>query len=240
MPSYYAPQLQADSKILYLEGEEHHHLHRVKRKQAGETILLNSGTGIMAEALILTCDKQNCKLQIQSAITHGMSQARFAIAFALLKGHHDELAVEKCTELGAAEFFPFTSDYSVRNPGKNTISRFQKICLSAIKQCDNPYLPVVHEQQDLASTIERILARAYLPVLCSEREKNLWMKDLDISRNVCFIIGPEGGFSEAEFELMQGLTGISLSPLISRAETAAITAAAQFVGIQADRGQNSL
>lgn len=240
MPSYYCPQLAEYSESLILEGEEYHHLSRVKRKQIGDIIVLNSAQGILAEAKIIALEKNRAVLEVLSTEAQEAQEPHYALAFALLKNHHDELVIEKCTELGAREFFPLSTQYSVRNEGKNTIARFRKIALSAIKQCDNPYLPIVHETLALAPALSAIMAAGYTPVLCSEKEDQTMLRDLAARQNLCFVIGPEGGFSEAEFVTMQKLQGIRLSPLICRAETAAIAVSAQFVGLNFGLQKNYL
>ncbi len=228
MPSYYCPDLDASTKELILEGEEFHHLSRVKRIKVGQSIKINNGQGMIAETQLDAMSKNEAVLVVKDYISVVMPRPRLAIAFALLKNHHDELLVEKCTELGAADFFPLVTDFTIKEEGKNTLSRLKKISMAAIKQCDNPWLPQVHKVMPVPEALGKIRADGYLPVLCSEREVKQRMKDLQPGLDICFIIGPEGGFSDREFELLGDLKQISLSALISRAETAAIAAAAQF------------
>lgn len=228
MPSYYLPELGAETEYIKLDGEEYHHLKRVRRQLAGERVLLNNGQGILAEAELLRLGDKAAELKILDIVEYPDFKPRLALAFALLKNHHDELIIEKCTELGAIDFYPFTCRYSVRSEGKNTLSRFRKIALSAIKQCDNPYLPMVHEVQPLDKMLEYVKAEGYLPVICSELKDGVFLDLLKDERDLCFIIGPEGGFHSEEFERMAGLKRLSLSALTLRAETAAIAVAAQF------------
>jgi 16S rRNA (uracil1498-N3)-methyltransferase len=231
MPSYYCPELSTDSKIVTLQGDEFHHLSRVRRTNIGDLIRLNSGKGYLAEARVVFIGKQSADLEIIQTITPYSFLPHYAIAFALLKNHHDELAIEKCTELGARDFFPFTSKYSVRNEGKHTIARFARIALAAIKQCDNPFLPQVHSVLPLEATVALIREKGYMPVLCSEVERITMLKDIHNTVPPCFIIGPEGGFSEAELIALQDIHSIKLLPLICRAETAAIAVSAQYAGL---------
>lgn len=230
MPSYYCPELSTDSSIITLQGDEFHHLSRVRRSKVGELIRLNSGKGYLAEAKIISIGKISSELEIIQTSTPDPSLPHYAIAFALLKNHHDELAVEKCTELGTREFFPFTSEYSVRNEGKHTVSRFARIALAAIKQCDNPYLPQVHPILPLEAAVAKIREKGYLPVFCSEVERVTMLKDINSTVPPCFIIGPEGGFSETDLIALQDVKSIKLLSLICRAETAAIAVSAQFAG----------
>lgn len=227
MPSYYFPQLKKDASIAVLDAEEHHHLSRVKRAHIGQKILLNSGDGLIAEAEIEAIDKAQSRLKIIEIKSYAMPKPAFAIAFSLLKNQHDEMIVEKCTELGAKAFYPIICENTVRTVGKNTILRFEKVALAAIKQCDNPYLPKIHQPQKLSEAMGEI-KRSYLPVIAYEKEEGMWLKDLQVVDDICFFVGPEGGYDAKELSLFQEYPKICLSQNILRAETAAIAAAAQF------------
>lgn len=237
MPSLYYPELndayrRSEGKLQII-AEEYHHLVRVRHARVGEVVKLNSGAGVMAQARITEIKKQHAILEVLDYQEQPPFIAPYAIAFALLKNRHDELLVEKCTELGVGEFFPFSTEFSVRKAGSGTMDRFRKIALAAIKQCDNPYLPKVHEPLNLESAIEEMSQLGYHPVLCSERRPDAWLASLRMASDAkpCFIIGPEGGFSASEFALLEGMgvAEISLGTLVTRAETAGIVAAAQWL-----------
>lgn len=228
MPSLYYPQLDLDTDSFELAGDEYHHLSRVKRIKPGQLLQINSGRGFFAEAEVLAITAQSAEMLVKQTKYHEQPKPRFALAFALLKNHHDELAVEKCSELGATDFFPLITDYTVRTEGKNTIERFRKIALAAIKQCDNPWLPQVHPASKIDRALANIEQAGYRAVLCSERERGQSLADLPSDADLCFLIGPEGGFSEAEFQLLNFLPQICISQQITRAETAAIAVSAQF------------
>jgi 16S rRNA (uracil1498-N3)-methyltransferase len=240
LPSFYSPELTQFSDQVTLCDEEFHHLAHVMRCKTGDQIKLNSGKGLLAYGEVLRLDKKQAIIRIKSIIPSrcnpdGLNgspaiSTRFAIAFGLLKNKHDHLLVEKITELGVTDIFPLTTRYSVRNPSENTLTKFQQAALAAIKQCDNPFLPVVHPIQALSSALQHISSVGYKIVIASEQKPELWIADLAPEAAYCFVIGPEGGFSPEEFLLFQEMQAleVSLSPLILRAETAAITAAAQF------------
>lgn len=228
MPSYYLPSLKPEiGSIQQLGGQEHHHLAIVGRARIGDRLVLNNGIGILAEAEIIKIEKQCSSVRIVSLLEKRFVP-RYAVAFSLLKNQNDELAVEKCTELGASEFFPFISRYSVRKPSSSTISRFEKIALAAIKQCDNPCLPLINPVLSLKDTLSLIISKGFVPVLCSEKRPEQWL-DQGVEGEPCFIIGPEGGWSEEEYELFKDYRQISISNLITRAETAAIAVASQYL-----------
>lgn len=237
MPSLYFPGLNTAQRngetTLQVCAEEFHHLVRVRHARVGEMVTLNSGAGITAQARITEIKKQHAILEVLDYQDQPPFILPYAIAFALLKNRHDELLVEKCTELGVSELFPLSTEFSVRRAGSGTMDRFRKIALAAIKQCDNPYLPMVHDPLDLEQALGNLAQCGYYPVLCSERRPDRWLTSIGIKVDArpCFIIGPEGGFSSAEFDLFEkkGIPEIALGSLVTRAETAGIVAAAQWL-----------
>ncbi|OQC06545.1 MAG: Ribosomal RNA small subunit methyltransferase E [Candidatus Cloacimonetes bacterium ADurb.Bin089] len=233
MPSIYAPDLSEDKNIITVKGEEFHHLINVKRIKSRETVKLNSGAGLIAEGKLTEVTKDYAVIEITKREKFPFPERPFAIAFALLKNRNDELVIEKCTELGVTAFYPLLTDYSVRAPSKNTVSRFERLALSAIKQCDNPWLPRISEPLPLKEAVKKLSAEDWKPVLCSEQRPAQRISDLPNNLKPCFIIGPEGGFREEEFSFFadQDIPSISLCNLITRAETAAIAAAAQFAAL---------
>jgi len=233
MPSVFFPDLKSNDKLLALSGEEFHHLVRVSRTRVNDVIRLNSGDGSLAEAKVIEIGKREAILELISIRKQIEFPAPFAIAFALLKNRHDEFLVEKCTELGVERFFPLVSEFTIRKSGAEGIRRLERVALAAIKQCDNPILPRLELPQTPAMAIKRAGEMGYRPILCSELLPGQWLSDMDLSPSSkpCFFIGPEGGWSEKELSLFQveGLPQVSIAYLITRAETAAITIASQWL-----------
>ncbi len=232
MPSYYVPELKSSTTQISLTGDEFHHLTRVTRHKTGDEVQVNSGSGILARAVITNITKHAVEFCIRETMSYQEPVPKFAIAFSLLKAKHDELVVEKCTELGVSTMFPLQTEFSVRHSSNNTLERFRRIALSAIKQCDNPWLPQISVVHSLQKAISQIIAAGYTPIMCSERKPDQWLHHVlhDTDKNPCFLVGPEGGWSESEYELCQeqNIPEISISNQILRAETAAITIAAQW------------
>ncbi len=230
MPSFYCPELTEYLKQTILTGDEFHHLTHVLRHKQGDTVKLNSGKGNIARGTIVSIDKKQAVIDINEIQFTKPNSIPFAIAFSLLRNKNDEWLVEKVTELGVKDLFPITTQFSVRNPSINTLSRFRNAALSAIKQCDNPYLPRISEVLALKKAILYIKEKGYTPVVASENVPDMWLDNLKSNVSYCVIIGPEGGFSPDEFIFLKnlGVEEITLSNLILRAETAAIAVAAQM------------
>jgi 16S rRNA (uracil1498-N3)-methyltransferase len=229
MPYFFCPTLDTAHKTVTLTAEELHHLVHVLRHKPGDEIYLNSGNGLLARGIIDSIGKSSATVSVTECSFSEHSAVPFAIAFSLLRNRNDELLVEKATELGVKDLFPFVSINSVRNPSHNTINRFRNSTLSAIKQCGNPYLPIIHDIVALEKLFPLVEQKGYTLVAASEGRPDIWIDNLEKGIPYCFLIGPEGGFSPDEFQSMKqsGILEVSLSGLILRAETAAITAAAQ-------------
>ncbi len=231
MPCFYTPNLKKDDKKISIIGEEHHHLKNVMRKNIGDEILLTNGKGILADAKIIEFSKKEVLVEVLTVKEETISEPKIAVAFAHLKNKHDHLIIEKLTELGVKEFFPIITERTVRNPSKNTEEKFQKVAISAIKQCDNAFLPEIHKTQDLKELFSSI--PDYQPIVALEIGKHQTISQIaeEFHKQFCLIIGPEGGFSPNEIELFKQkeIPTFSLGNHILRAETAAIASVSQHL-----------
>ncbi|MBN2830303.1 MAG: 16S rRNA (uracil(1498)-N(3))-methyltransferase [Candidatus Cloacimonetes bacterium] len=233
MPSFYEPNLKPECKQLTITGSEYNHIVNVFRKRIGDLIKLNSGNGLLAEGKISSISKGSLTVDIETIRYFEMSEPQLAVAFALLRNKNDEFIVEKLTELGIKELFPFISENTVRKPGNNTISRFQDTAIAAIKQCDNPFMPIIHETTDLKKTLNFVREQGFQPIIASELEDEPLLAEIVSVYNkpLCIFIGPEGGFSPIEFRHFKDTNTLTykLCNRVLRAETAAITSVAQLV-----------
>lgn len=233
MPSFYTPDLTEKTQNLIITDEEFHHIFHVFRRKAGDEVLLTNGSGILAEARIAEIQKKQLSADILKIREKEKSNPEVAVAFPLLKNKHDAFIVEKLTELGIKEFYPIITDRTVRQPSKNTVEKFEKVVIAAMKQCDNAYLPKIHKVKKLNELLETI--KYYQPIAALEIGKhktlNTILNDYP-EKPICFIIGPEGGFSKDEITLFQkkAVPTFTLGNHILRAETAAIAVASQIVG----------
>ncbi len=233
MPCFYTPDLRKNTKNLIINDEEFHHISHVFRRKVGDEILLTNGTGILAEARIVEIMKNQLSAEIFKIHKKKKSAPEIAAAFPLLKNKHDALIIEKLTELGIKEFFPVITRHSVRQPSRNTVEKFEKVAIAAMKQCDNGFLPKIHEVQKLDQLLEIIENYQFIVALEIGKHKTLKViLDELAGKPICFLIGPEGGFSDDEIKLFKEreIPAFTLGNHILRAETAAISVASQIIG----------
>lgn len=147
-----------------------------------------------------------------------------ALAICIIKPDNMKLVIEKGTELGVTDFYLIRSEYT------NAICNEEKlkaIAILASEQSERLDIPIIHSENSLKNFIDA-LPPHFKWFSAIER-----MKDpaelSDMKQETGFIIGPEGGFSENEKELLKAkTTQILLSKNILRSETAAIVCLAAY------------
>jgi 16S rRNA (uracil1498-N3)-methyltransferase len=154
----------------------------------------------------------------------------------MLKAARYEIALEKCTELGVAEFVPLLSLRSVaatEEAGASKQKRWARIVAEAMEQCGGTYLPTLTAPQTLEQALAA-LPRGGISLIAWEEERvaSLYsaLQGLLAGRSpreipeIRVFIGPEGGFSAEEIALARRFdtTPVTLGRRILRAETAAI------------------
>ena len=233
MPCFYAPDMKIDDNVVAIAGPEHHHITHVFRRKEGDGVMLSNGKGLLVEGVISTVGKKTLSINIGKARVMQQSFPQIAIAFPLLKNKHDNMIIEKLTELGVKDFFPIVTERTVRKPSKNTVEKFIKVAIAAMKQCDNAFLPQIHNVKTLSELINEI--EEFTPAVALEIGKHKTL--VDVVKNteqkpICIIIGPEGGFDKGEIEYLQkeDINTFTLGNHILRAETAAISSVSQLVG----------
>ncbi|MBW6516478.1 MAG: 16S rRNA (uracil(1498)-N(3))-methyltransferase [Candidatus Cloacimonetes bacterium] len=234
MPCFYTPQLVLGMKNLTIEGEEYHHIVNVFRKKQEDQILLTNGRGLLTTALIDTIEKKSLLVKTISSQQKEKSKPTIAVGFSLLRNKNDHFVIEKLTELGVSEFYPFMSQYSGRTASENTREKFNKTAIAAIKQCDNPFLPIIKEVEGLEKTIELLLSDGCMVLAAQERETSNILNDCfndSFPEKIALIFGPEGGFSDEELELFKAMNvnSFTICSHILRAETAAIAGVSQLL-----------
>jgi len=240
MPSFYFPEVENGKSEFIVSGEEFHHIIQVLRKREGDNVLITSGMGTIAEAIITGVTRRELTISITSRTSFNRTKPHIALGFALLKNKHDHLVIEKCTELGCRTFYPIMTERTIRKGNENLANKFMKVAKAAIKQCDNAWLPEIENCNELSETIAQMRNDGYLPVAAMESDASKHLINLlneNPKQAIGIIIGPEGGFSDAECKLFENeqVPMITLGNHVLRAETAAISAISIIAGINCNR-----
>jgi len=214
-----------------LRGEEARHLVRVLRVRKGAPVEIFDGRGRRWTGAVLEIGSGSVRVGDLRQLPANEPAVEIELIQGLPKGDRWEWVVEKGTELGVARFRPVYSEHSVarlpeaRETDRRT--RWGKIALAAAKQCERARVPAVEPIRGLADT----LATLGPPVsgegrlALTERTPGARPGCPDSRPSlVRLAVGPEGGWSSADRELLAaaGFAPQSLGPRILRTDTAGL------------------
>jgi 16S rRNA (uracil1498-N3)-methyltransferase len=222
MHSFYIPDIETNTRELFLNEEESKHACRVLRLQNQDEIQILDGKGHTFDATIIENNPKKCKINIDSYSLEEKSEHEIHIALAPTKNmDRIEWFFEKSTELGITEISLFFSKNSERKQVKT--ERLEKILVSAMKQSQRTYLPKLNIFNSLVEFLEKNPAGA-IAHCYDETKSNL--KSCFKTNNFPILIGPEGDFTLDEVKKAQEYqyTTIDLGKNRLRTETAALYA----------------
>lgn len=203
-----------------LKEETIHHLKNVIRIEDGEVFQVVFSDGIFSFAFY--DDKLKKIGEVEES---NESKVRLSLFFGVLKNNKSEDVLRHATEIGVSDFYPVLMDRTISDISKKKDKkkeRYQKIVESAAKQSKRDIIPIVH---DIIKTDDILKFKGDL-VLCYEDEDKTQLGEIihELSDNIGLVIGPEGGISDRELEILKDAKKVGLGRRILRAETAAITA----------------
>jgi 16S rRNA (uracil1498-N3)-methyltransferase len=213
-----------------LDGDDGHHLQRVRRLRVGETVTAADGTGRYRCYGVADVAPGILTLTARGEVGHEARRVPgLSVAFALTKGDRPELVVQKLTELGVDRILVVAAARSVvRWDDSRTavaMDRLVRVAREAAAQCRRARLPVVEGLVPLAEVAAEdglvVADRGGVPAgeLAAPTGAG-WL----------VLVGPEGGFTDEERALVAGAPVLTVGPHVLRAETAALAVAAALAG----------
>ena len=204
------------------EAREAEHLFKVFRARPGEAVELLDGRGSRARGTVMA----QKMIKIESVETVEVPQEKLHLCCALPRRQKLDSLLKQAAELGAWTIRPMRCERSVAEG--NPRERWEILLQEACKQSGNPFLPEIHLENSLKDTLEALKAEQIDIYFGSVKVVDHAARNMPREREKAILIGPEGGFSEAELELILSYGGIplNLGPHILRLETAAVAALA--------------
>lgn len=238
---YYPDDLFTSHNVVLNQGQIHY-LRHVLRVEIGHPVILFNERDGEWSGVITELSKSNLHVTIGDQIRPAVNPPELSLLFAPIK--HDPLTflIEKATELGVKHFYPVTTERC--NISRVNKERLKSNVIEAAQQCERFDIPTIYPLMRLSEVLASWNVQVPLFV-CQERGSPLSItqsiQNLPFRAAVGFLIGPEGGFSPAEFSYLQSFSFvqfISLGPRILRAETAALVAIACYQAIVGDWGKD--
>jgi 16S rRNA (uracil1498-N3)-methyltransferase len=216
-----------------LDAAQANYLGNVMRLGFGDELLVFDGRSGEWLARIAEAGKKRMSLTVERRTREPEAVPDVWLAFAPVKRTQTDWLVEKATELGAARLIPVITRRTIAERVK--LERLGAIAIEAAEQCGRTRLPEIAEPVSLKQLLD-------------ERDpgRRLYFADETggqppatafTSGPAVVLVGPEGGFTDEEREIIRAAPNavpVSLGPRILRAETAALAALAAFMAIAGD------
>jgi 16S rRNA (uracil1498-N3)-methyltransferase len=211
---------------LELSTSNHRHAIQVLRLKIDQSLILFNGDSGEYHAKLVYSDKRNSRVLIESFDPiNRESPLSTTLALATIKPDKMDFAIQKAVELGISIIQPIYTKRSVIKIKANRLDKkmqhWQGVIISACEQSGRTKLPELREPLDFDKFLDSASETTCIAMLPGNYPK---INELGSRKSLSLLIGPEGGFTEDEEELMlqKGIAPISFGSRILRAETAVI------------------
>lgn len=210
------------------------YLTKVMRQKIGDKIAIFNGQGPEFAAIITQIDKKSLTLNIKEEICPFKKLNNITLAFAPVKNAKNELIASKSCELGIKNFQPIITKHSIVD--KINYEKFNLYIKEACEQCERNDIAQIYPIKTLNDFLKEENFKNKIVIFCDESKKgqkiSQILKELNekedlTKKEIVILTGPEGGFSQEEFQKLYQFDNIysaSLGKQILRADTAIICA----------------
>lgn len=208
------------------------HLIRVLRLGDGDTIRVFNGDGHEYAAQLCNVGKKRASASITAILkTDQQLPLTLQLGQVISKGDRMDFTIQKATELGVSDITPLWSERcEVKLKGERLekkLEHWRRVAISACEQSGRNVIPTIHTPQHFSDWCQQCHAELKL-TLHPHKQKPL--HEYQPPKSLALLVGPEGGFSEAEVaqSLALNFNGLTLGPRVLRTETAALAALSVF------------
>ncbi len=234
--------VNADRKTedhITITGNDARHLSKVVRLRIGEKLRVSTSEGESFLCETESIDEDRVTVRVLEAVAETELPNKIYLFQAIPKGSRFETVIEKTVELGVFEIIPVAMKHCVvkwdDKKSEAKVRRLQAIAESAAKQSKRSRIPEVKSVMSYREALS--YAKSVADVMLFPYENKDGMEATEAALNkvtpgnsVSIFIGPEGGFSDEEYDLAkESMDVISLGERILRTDTAAIVAVAMVM-----------
>jgi 16S rRNA (uracil1498-N3)-methyltransferase len=229
MPRFFA-EFDGQGRAV-VTGRDAHHITGPLRRGVGDELAIRVGERGFAGKIAAVSPKAVTLEILSEQELHDRGQARVHLGVSLIDLKEMDLLIRSVTELGVSEIHPLVAERSnIRDIRGTRADRWRGIVLEAVKQCERKSIPPIHEPLPLKDLLENA-APSWGSRLVALASAGLPLSGIR-AQEAGILIGPEGGFSPGETELIlsAGFTPVHMGRTVLRAVTAAAAAMAILAG----------
>ena len=227
-----------NSNLIEVSGDEAHHAIKVLRINIGEEILISDGAGNWVRASVENIEKKSFAAKVLERGFQQEKSPRLIVVQGLPKSDRVKDAIEILVESGVDLIIPWQADRSISKWQKDSLDKWQSAAVAATKQSRRFRKPEIIDGLSLSQLLEIESENSAILVMHESATTKLSQvvtsKFADMSE-IIIVIGPEGGISESELELLQSVGAhiVGLGPEVFRsahAGGAALSAVSALIG----------
>lgn len=227
---------------LLLTGDAARHVGGALRVRPGEELVAVTEDSVEHTCRVIRAGPKEVVAEVLDSVpSHTEPQRHLRVCQALLKGDQFERILEYGTELGVSSFQPLLTDRVIARPSRERLAqrgeRWNQVCRQGAELAHRGRLPQVLDPASVGSAATQATAHGLAAYLLYEGRDLPGLGEV-ITREggCCLLVGPEGGWSEAEVMLARqsGAQPVSLGPRIMRPLPAVLAA----VAIALDRSRD--
>jgi 16S rRNA (uracil1498-N3)-methyltransferase len=231
----------SENTEIELTGDPAHYIGRVLRLGPHDQLTLFDGRGGEYPATILSVGRNNVRVSVDSHVDRNVeSSLAIHLLQGISRGDRMDFVVQKVTELGVQRITPVITEYSVvklePKRAEKRLHHWRGISASACEQSGRNALPAIEAPLPLRTWIGENFEESGARVILKPGGNNSIRSVGPKIDRLVLLIGPEGGFSDAEYELAEatGFRAIGFGKRILRTETAAVAAIAALQALYGD------
>lgn len=225
------------SNDVIIDESEAHHLLHVLRLKPGDQLSLFDGKGSEVDVIIARNTRREVFCTIMSRRPAAATRrSGLTVIAAPPKAERLKWMVEKLTEIGVDRLILLQSERTVVTPAESRVEKLRSTVISACKQCRRNDLMELSPLQTFASVLDDIISQRlpgqhFIAHPNQPASIHIATEDGAISGSRLLLIGPEGGFTDAELQaaIESGCKALQWPSTILRVETAAIVFAIQLL-----------
>ncbi len=213
----------------WIEGDDGHHLQRVRRLRVGEAVTASDGRGHWRRCEVAEVGDRRLRLAATGPCTLEPALVpRVVVAFAPAKGDHGGAVVHQLVELGVDAVMPVSLRRSVaRVDGRyadRVRGRLTRVAREAAMQSRRARLAEIRDPEPLADLLEH----PGLIVATAGGRSAADVAEATPGAEWLIVVGPEGGFDADERDVLAKATPLGVGPHVLRAVTAPVRGARGF------------
>jgi 16S rRNA (uracil1498-N3)-methyltransferase len=211
-PRFFAPEAQSSGELVALPDEEAEHLTRVLRLGTGAAVRVFNGSGEEFESIVEAASKDGVQVRLGKPREPAPeAHLQVTLAQAVLKGDKMDDVIRDAVMIGAKAIRPIVSARTEITTAiiekSRRLDRWERIAISAAKQCGRAVVPPILEPVTFEELIDILLHKwlagpSIMLVEPGATKSAVPFSELDVEspNAVTAVVGPEGGWAPEEIE----------------------------------------